>query len=170
VPATTSIDLPFGAGGKLARGIPVVSYILGHWEASGLVQMQNGYPYNVTRANTLGLFSGAQYATTPSNPNIPRADRTVQEWFNPAAFAITPQDQLGNTARASFFGPGQDNFDLAVQRIFPVKERLRFKLRVDMFNALNHPQFSNLNTTITSPAFGSVTSDLGPRVMDVSGR
>lgn len=57
-----------------------------------------------------------------------------------------------------------------MQRIFPIKERLRFKLRVDMFNAFNHPQFSNLNTTITSPAFGSVTSDLGPRVMDVSGR
>lgn len=163
-------DLPFGKGGKLAPGIPVLSYILGHWEASGLVQMQTGYPYNVTQANTLGLFSGAQYATTVGNPNIPRGNRTVQEWFNPAAFAITPQDQLGNTARASFFGPGQNNFDLAVQRIFPIKERLRFKLRVDMFNAFNHPQFSNLNTTITSPAFGSVTSDLGPRVMDVSGR
>jgi len=163
-------DLPFGAGGKLARGIPVLSYILGHWEASGLVQMQDGYPYNVTQANTLGLFSGAQYATTVGNPNLPRGNRTVQEWFNPAAFAITPQDQLGNTARASFFGPGQNNFDLSVQRIFPIKERLRFKLRVDMFNAFNHPQFSNLNTTITSPAFGSVTSDLGPRVMDVSGR
>jgi hypothetical protein len=163
-------NLPFGRGGKLATGIPVVSYILGHWEASGLVQMQDGYPYNVTQANTLGLFSGAQYATTVGNPNIARGNRTVQEWFNPAAFAITPQDQLGNTARASFFGPGQNNFDLAVQRIFPVKERLQFKLRVDMFNAFNHPQFSNLNTTITSPAFGSVTSDLGPRVMDVSGR
>jgi hypothetical protein len=163
-------DLPVGAGGKLAKGTPVVSYILGHWEASGLVQMQKGYPYNVSQANDLGLFSGAQYATSLSNPNIPRANRTVQEWFNPAAFAITPQDQLGNTARASFFGPGQNNFDLAVQRIFPVRERLRFKLRVDMFNAFNHPQFSNLNTTITSPAFGSVTSDLDPRVMDVSGR
>jgi hypothetical protein len=39
-----------------------------------------------------------------------------------------------------------------------------------MFNAFNHPQFNNLNVTITSPAFGSVTSDIGPRVMQVSGR
>jgi hypothetical protein len=160
-------DLPFG---KLTKGIPVVSYIVGHWQASGLVQMQVGYPYNVTQANTLGLFNAAQYTTSLSNPSIPRGDRTVAKWFNPAAFAITPQDQIGNTPRASLFGPGQNNFDLAVQRIFPIKERLQFKLRVDMFNAFNHPQFSNLNTTITSPAFGSVTSDLGPRSMDVAGR
>ena len=163
-------DLPFGSGGKLGSRIPVASYLFGHWEFSGLVQMQSGYPYNVTQANTLGLFSGAQYTTSLSNPSIAPADRTIEKWFNPAAFAITPQDQLGNTSRASLFGPGQDNFDLSFQRIFPIKERLKFKLRVDMFNAFNHPQFSNLNTTITSPAFGSVTSDLGPRVMDVSGR
>ncbi len=163
-------NLPFGAGGKFATGIPVLSYALGHWQASGLVQMQIGYPYNVTQANTLGDFSGAQYTTSLSNPSIDPSKRTTAEWFNPAAFAITPQDQLGNTSRASFFGPGQDNFDIAVQRIFPIRERLQFKLRVDMFNAFNHPQFNNLNVNITSPAFGSVTSDNGPRVMAVSGR
>jgi Carboxypeptidase regulatory-like domain/TonB dependent receptor len=163
-------SLPFGAGGKFASGIPAVSQVIGHWQVSGLVQMQVGYPYNVSQANTLGLFSAAQYATTVGNPNISPGKRTVQEWFNPAAFAITPQDQLGDTARASFFGPGEDNWDLAIQRSFPIRERLEFKLRVDMFNAFNHPQFDNLNTTITSPAFGSVTSDLGPRRMDVAGR
>jgi hypothetical protein len=147
-----------------------VSYVLGHWQVSGLVQMQVGYPYNVSQANTLGLFNGAQYVTALSNPSLPRDQRTVAKWFNPAAFAITPQDQLGNAPRASLFGPGQNNWDIAVQRVFPIKEKLQFKLRVDMFNSFNHPQFSNLNTTITSPAFGSVTSDLGPRAMDVAGR
>jgi hypothetical protein len=163
-------SLPFGAGGKFATGIPVLSYVIGHWQVSGLVQMQIGYPYNVMQTNTLGLFSGAQYATSLSNPSIAPSARTTARWFNPAAFAITPQDQLGDTSRASFFGPGQDNFDLAIQRAFPIKERLQFKIRVDMFNAFNHPQFNNLNVTITSPAFGSVTSDNGPRVMDISGR
>jgi hypothetical protein len=160
-------DLPFG---KFTKAIPAASYILGNWQISGLVQMQVGYPYNVSQANNLGVFSGAQYATSLGNPSIARSDRTIAKWFNPGAFAITPQDQLGNTPRASLFGPGQNNFDLAVQRIFPIRERLQFKLRVDMFNAFNHPQFSNLNTSITSPAFGSVTSDLGPRVMDIAGR
>jgi hypothetical protein len=87
----------------------------------------------------------------------------VARWFNPAAFAITPQDQLGNAPRTSLFGPGHNNWNLAVQRVFPVKQRLQFKLRVDMFNAFNHHRFSDLNTTITSPAFGSVTSDLPGR-------
>jgi hypothetical protein len=152
-------NLPFG---RLAKGMPAVSYILGHWQASGLVQMQTGNPYNISQANDLGLFSGAQYATSLSNPSIAPADRTVAKWFNPAAFAITPQDLLGNTPRASLFGSGQNNFDLAVQRVFPIKARFQFKLRVDRFNAFNHPPFSNLNTTITGPAFGSVTSGRPP--------
>jgi hypothetical protein len=162
--------LPFGDGGKLLRGVPVLSYAIGHWEAGGLVQMQVGYPYNVSQSNTLGLFSGAQYVEALSNPSISSSQRTISKWFNPAAFAITPQDQLGDAPRASLFGPGQNNFDLSIQRIFPVKERFQFKLRVDMFNAFNHPQWSGLNTSITSPAFGAVTGDLGPRSMDVSGR
>jgi hypothetical protein len=163
-------NLPMGSGGKFLTGIPVASYILGHWQASTVVQMQVGYPYNVTQTNTTGLFNGSQYVEAVGNPNIAPSQRTIGKWFNPAAFAITPQDQFGNAPRAAFFGPGQDNFDISVQRVFPIKERLQFKLRVDMFNAFNHPQFDNLNTSITSPAFGSVTGDIGPRVMDVSGR
>ena len=116
------------------------------------------------------IIDFAQYTTPFSNPSLSSDQRTLSGWFNTAAFAITPQDQLGDAPRASLFGPGQNNFDLSIQRIFPIKERYQFKLRVDMFNAFNHPQWSNLNTSITSPAFGSVTSDLGPRTIDVSGR
>lgn len=49
----------------------------------------------------------------------------------------------GNVGRNSVFGPGQVYFDTAIQRDFPVhfwkRENQALSFRVDLFNALNHP-------------------------------
>lgn len=58
----------------------------------------------------------------------------------------------------------------AITRSFPITEHVRFKLRGEFYDAFNHPQWSGLNTTITSPAFGSVTGAMDPRVIQFSGR
>ena len=65
------------------------------------------------------IIDFAQYTTAFSNPSLSSDQRTLSGWFNTAAFAITPQDQLGDAPRASLFGPGQNNFDLSIQRILP---------------------------------------------------
>ena len=167
---TTSFvyDLPVGSGGKIAGGIPVASYVLGHWQVSGTYQAQIGYPYNVTQANTLGLFNPIQYPNAVGNPNL--SNQSIAQWFNPKAFAIAPQDTLGSAPRASLFGPGQNNWNIAISRIFPIREHLNFRVRAEFYDAFNHPQWSNLNTTITSPAFGSVTSAMDPRTVQFAGR
>ncbi len=161
-------NLPFGSGGKVARGVPGLSYAIGHWQVSGVYQAQVGYPYNVTQTNTLGLYSPIQYPNAVGNPNP--SNRSIAEWFNPKAFAIAPQDALGDAPRASFFGPGQNNWNIAIARIFPIREQLNFRIRAEFYDAFNHPQWSGLNTSITSPAFGSVTSAMDPRTVQFSGR
>jgi hypothetical protein len=55
-------------------------------------------------------------------------------------------------------------------RDLPLSERANFSFRVDAHNAFNHPQFSGLNTTITNPAFGSVTGAQDPRMLLLIGR
>lgn len=166
--ATWVYDLPFGAGRKFVSGIRALDYIVGPWQISGTYQAQIGYPYNVTQTNTLGLYSPIQYPDAVGNPNL--SNKTIAEWFNPKAFAIAPQDVLGNAPRASFFGPGQNNWNLAVSRIFPIRERMDFRIRAEFYDAFNYPQWSGLNTSITSPAFGSVTSAMDPRTVQFSGR
>jgi hypothetical protein len=160
-------NLPFGAGGQLKTGMRVPDQIVGHWQLTGNASFQIGYPYNVTQTNTLGLFSSIQYPNLVGNPN---GNKSIGEWFNTSAFAIAPQDTLGNAPRASFFGPGLNIWNIAIGRSFPLGEHFVFKLRGEFYNAFNRPLWSGLNTTITSPAFGTVTSAMDPRIVQFSGR
>jgi hypothetical protein len=77
---------------------------------------------------------------------------------------------LGDAPRASFFGPGLNIWNIAIGRTFPIGEHFNFKLRGEFYNAFNKVLWSGLNTSITSPAFGSVTAAMDPRVVQFSGR
>ncbi|WP_350448981.1 TonB-dependent receptor [Paracidobacterium acidisoli] len=163
-------ELPFGAGGRWMSQTPVVSQVIGHWKVSTVAQFQKGYPYFVTQQNTLGLFSGGQYATKVGDPDISRSSRTREKWFNTAAFQVTPQDMLGNAPRAALYGPGQNVWDISLMRDVPLRERATFTFRVDAHNAFNHPQFSGLDMTITDTTFGTVTGAQDPRSVLLIGR
>jgi hypothetical protein len=167
--ASWTYQLPFGSKGKLAAGVPVVHSIVADWQLAGIVQFQMGYPYNVTQTNTMGLFSLIQYPNAVGNPNL--SSHSVSEWFNTQAFALAPPNTLGDSPQASFFGPGQNNRDLGIGRSFPIRERVRFQIRTEAFNAFNHPQWSNLGTNLSSPGtFGRVTLAMDPRTVQVVGR
>jgi len=113
--------------------------------------------------------------TQVGNPNLSRGSRTVAQWFNPAAFAITPAGVLGTAPRAALYGPGQNVWDLSLLRDIPIHERMKFTFRVDAHNAFNHPQFSGLNTTLSTAnlanhTFGMVTGAQDPRMVLLNGR
>jgi hypothetical protein len=63
----------------------------------------------------------------------------------------------GNVGRNSIHGPGQVYFDTAVQRDFPVHfwkmEGQKLSLRIELFNALNHPNLFTPSYTITDSNF-----------------
>ena len=167
--------LPVGSGGRFLQGTPVLSQVIGHWKISTVAQFQVGVPYSVTQGDGLNIFSGGQFVTQTGNGSIPRGSRTVAKWFNTSAFSITPNDTLGNGPRASFYGPGQNMWDMSLMRDIPLWEHATFTLRVDAHNAFNHPQFSALNTglstaTIANHTFGTVTGAEDSRSLLLVGR
>jgi hypothetical protein len=167
---TAVYALPVGSGGRFLAHAPVVSQVIGHWKISTVAQFQKGYPYFISQGDTLGIFSGGQYVNKVGNPNIARSSRTIRQWFNTAAFQIAPQHTLGNAPRAALYGPGQNVWDLSLMRDVRVREHATFTFRADAHNAFNHPQFSNLNTTITNSAFGTVTSAQDARMLLLTAR
>ena len=65
---------------------------------------------------------------------------------------------VGNAGRTLLRGPGINNWDLAIVKVFAIRERLRFQFRTELYNAFNNVQFSNVNTSAVFNAAGVQTN------------
>jgi len=160
--------IPLGRGSKVLNGVPVVQDLVRGWEFSGISEFQVGLPLAATQSNGTGGFTGTQRPNQVAPAALSRGDRTIAQWFNINAFAIAPPFTAGNEPRFSFYGPGINNWDMALMRNFPYRERLNVQLRGEFYNVMNHPNFKNPNTTIGNKLYGAITSDNGARVMEVA--
>jgi outer membrane receptor protein involved in Fe transport len=148
-------------GPDLLRGI------LDNWQVSGILTLQDGTPLN-----PVYFFSDFANTGTPNRPNVvpgvpitlPRSERSVERWFNPAAFSDPAPFTFGNAGRNIIPGPGNNLLDFAVHRKFPFGEGRSLELRVETFNAFNHPNYGiPLPFADFGPFFGRVVSTGEPR-------
>jgi hypothetical protein len=160
--------IPLGRGTRVLNGVPVIQDVVRGWEFSGITEFQIGTPLAVTQNNGIGGFTGTQRPTQIAAAALPRDERTLNQWFNTNAFLVTPAYLTGNEPRFSFYGPGSNNWDTSLMRNFAVRERLNVQLRGEFYNTFNHANFKNPNTTLGNVNYGKITSDNGPRVMEVA--
>lgn len=80
--------------------------------------------------------------------------------INPAAVNIPanlPQ-RFGNSGRNNIRGPGFLNLEAGLSRDFKIKERLTLQFRAEGLDVLNHANFANPASDISTPnSFGYVT-------------
>jgi hypothetical protein len=60
------------------------------------------------------------------------AGRSASEWFNAAAFTAAGQFTIGNSSRNPIRGPGLQNADIMLGKVFRMSERgesTRFRIR-----------------------------------------
>jgi hypothetical protein len=81
-----------------------------------------------------------------------------------------PQWTLGNAPRYfdNLRSPGYNNWDMSIQKYFPIKESVRLQFRLDMFNTFNHVNFYKPDTTLGSGTFGQLNAAWGPRLMQAA--
>ena len=145
--------------------------LLGGWQLSGITTFQSGLT-NVTPGISPDA-SGAGQGGRPiwlANPNFPKSQRTLTEYFNTAAFAVPPNSTLGDTGRDVIDSPGLNNFDVALSKNFKIREGMRIQFRGEFFNVINHPQFSGLSTTVGAGNYGYVTSAQSPRIIQLGAK
>jgi outer membrane receptor protein involved in Fe transport len=162
-----------------------------------------GDPFNV-HANIVG----------PLNPLNPRTNQTINGntghyYFNPNSLSnaqcsdpscvpgpgMLPADSqvvadpalatYGTLPRNFFRGPSYVDFDLAFSKTTAITERVKFELRAEFFNILNHANFANpgiINSgngiysggaggvNPNSGLFGQITSTYDPRIIQLAGR
>ena len=88
--------------------------------------------------------------------------KTIQQWFNTAAFTLQPQFTHGNAERNSIIGPGIFNFDISILRNFRFGGSKNLQLRLEAFNAFNQPVWNDPNTAVTNSNYGRILSTRKP--------
>jgi hypothetical protein len=144
------------------------NYALRDWQASGSILAYSGQPFTPKVSGTQDLGQ----ATRPNRLcNGTLSNRTITEWFNPSCFAI-PASNFGNSGRNILSGPDSVTVNLALGRVFAIREYGHFEFRWETFGTLNHPSFAYPSSTIGAAATAGVINSTigGNRIMQFSGR
>jgi hypothetical protein len=77
------------------------------------------------------------------NTNCPARVHTLENWFNPCAFAAPAAGELGDGPRAPVYGPRFVNTDFSAIKDFPLsfREGMNLQFRAEFFNLFNHAHF-----------------------------
>jgi len=160
--------LPVGGRGQRFGAVPVVNHIIGGWEISGITEFQRGLPVTVTQNNGTGGFTNVQRPNLVADPMLPASQRSWNMWFNTAAFQVAPARTAGTAARYTFYGPGNNNWDIALMRSVAITEKARLQFRGEFYNAFNHPSYKAPNAAIGNVNYGKITADNSPRITELS--
>ena len=145
-------------------------------------QRPNGNPQLLKLAHPTLTGPALQYFDSATDPNFPlTASGPVYNTIGGKRTLIVDTG-LGNVPRDSNRAPGEVDFDASVSKDFTLYKALKFQLRVDAFNAINHTNFTSPNTSLTvtangtsalfntSSSFGKITGTQAPRSMQASAR
>jgi hypothetical protein len=160
-------ELPFGTGHRFV-GNGIAGKILGNWQVSGIVTLQNGQPVVITGPSNTQLPGIGAYAMRLKDPHL-ASGQSINRWFDTTAFAPAPNFSLGNDSRTepNLRNPGIINTDLGLSRYQPITESIRLQFRAEMFNATNKVNFNAPEGSVTAANFGQITSAAGGRVVQL---
>jgi hypothetical protein len=115
------------------------------------------------------------------NPTVHTMTRELTQYFDQSAFVggcnnatyaanpyCVPLGTFGNAGRDIMHGPGTIQFDMSATRRFSFTERYKIELRGDFFNIMNHANWGNPATGLTSSTFGEITGFGDPRLIQLS--
>ena len=159
------------AAGKVVNG----------WSATGIIILQSGLPLTLTDPDGGAVYGEASTSTVTLCPGrTPLAASGSLEdklggWINTSALCSPPaigadgSTGYGNAGQSLLDGPPQVNTDFSLGKrtvVGGLRENAELAFRVEFYNSLNHPQFSNPGTTLGTANFGVVTqTSVAPRLI-----
>ncbi len=151
------------------------------WTLSGITHFSTGFPVTLlnygdnsllgAEPNGINNYGVDEPQYTPGPLHLNSDPRNGRSYFNTSLFSLQPLGQAGNAKRRFFYGPGLDNYDMALMKALPLNESKSLQFRFEAFNVFNHAQFygpTAVNGNINSPSFGEVVSAAAPRLMQVA--
>jgi hypothetical protein len=181
---------------KFASAPLLARQVLTDWTFSGIGVIQSGQALSVFDKNAGSVYGNTSIRAeaTGKNPSTHGSlfSRVANGYLDPSAFMRAPEvangtsiadEDFGNSGVGIVRGPGQHNMDMAVERIFPVKDWGNFLFRAEFFNLTNTPQFGNPSTQLgygnpllpatASAGFGKITTEADgphPRIIQFAAK
>jgi hypothetical protein len=177
----TGFNRPQMFSGSVLYAIPGVKSgnsfektVLNNWSVDPIVTFTSGTP--VVPATGVDLWGTATNSDRPNR--VPgqscrsHGSGIESSWINPNAFSIygLPLGTDGTASVGDCYGPGQNNWDLAIHKDFKISDRLNVQFRFEFFNAFNKTQFEGVNGNM-GPAqlcFGDAHGNLLPTTSSVA--
>jgi hypothetical protein len=159
-------DLPFGRGRQFGTDMNrVADAVVGGWKVGVIPTFRGGFP--------LTLSSNDDHSGTnafQNRPNCIAPPRVLHKqpislsgggyrWFDPTSYAEPAAGTFGSCSVSSVYGPGEQNIDASVAKMFSVTEHQNLEFRAEFINAFNHPILdapNNGGINIANPNAGTI--------------
>jgi hypothetical protein len=148
--------------------------VLDGWQWTGIVQFQSGTPVTVALGTaTPGLAIRPNLQSGAHEQVLKKQN----EWFNPNVYAAPAFGYFGTVKPYSVRGPGIADWDTALFKSINLGEHLKYLIRCDAFNVLNHPSWSTLNSTFAgldasgsavNNGIGQINAAHDPRILQLN--
>ena len=136
--------------------------VLDGYEISGITRLQSG-PYLTATGTGNAAFGNRRADCVSSDQLFPEGERGPNGWVRREAFAVAPDTRRGTCGVGTILGPGAHTWDFSLRRSFGLTERFKLRFQADIFNAFNRTNFRDLETNLSSAAFGTISTSGPPR-------
>ncbi len=172
-------DLPFGKGKTMANRGGAVDRVVGGWSIGTILTYQTGLPsqliggYRTTngpastpfgdgpRGFDLGdggvVLTGITVSQLQNSVGVFSAPgQTYAFGFDPTKRAMISPNTVAGTSSGNpyIYGPHEFFQDMAITKVFRIRENLRFSFQTEFENVWNHPVWNTPNTQVQSSNFG----------------
>ena len=149
------------------------------WSLSGITRFASGFPVTMINNGDNSLIGTNPNGVNNSSIDEPDYDGGAlhlnknprangNNYFETTAFSMNALGSPGTSKRRFFYGPGADNYDMAVAKKLQFTESKNLLFRVEAFNVFNHAQFNGpqaVDGDIGSSTFGNAISAAAPRIL-----
>jgi hypothetical protein len=167
-------ELPFGKGKHFLSGISRgANLAVGGWSLSGVYTAQTGQfltplwegadPVGISYTNG----DPADVVLRPDilrNPNLPKDQRSIYNWFDTTAFTAPQPGHFGTSAKGVVIGPGVNVWHMGLHKDFIFNERgTRLRWQMTATNIFNHPNWGNPDMAVSDGpgSFGVINNSTG---------
>jgi len=123
--------------------------ILSGWGSSGLATVESGFTTPVSLSSPYAGLATRPNQIAPLIRNSGSGKKALGQTplYSYTSFAVPAFGTFGNSQPGVLRGPKEVSYATAVNKNFPVTERVGLQLRVEAFNVFNHPNINSINST-----------------------